>query len=389
MGNQKSNIAAEVQAPSGGDLNAGRTKQTMETIVDLKYYFVTKDLVELKKERMEAELGELDDEDLVPYLGRKVRVIEIEEDDDTCNVRFDNHDSQWFPVGCLYKEGVAPAPVASGPQLVQMTMETIKERKTYTITKDLVHLKKDWYAAELGELDDEDFEKYLGRVIKTIDIEEDDETVNVRFDNHDSQWFPVTVLFEEVEGAAAAKPVAKQVATPVEPAMERMTIETIQERKKYFITKDLVELKKYWYEAELGELDDEDFEKYLGREVYAFDTEEDDETMNVRFDNHDSQWFPVQVLFRPVQASAGPNGNKKKQSMETIKERKTYFITKDLAELKKEWYEAELGELDEDDFISYLGREVKTIDIEEDDETVNVRFDNHDSQWFPVTSLYQ
>jgi len=56
-------------------------------------------------------------------------------------------------------------------------------------------LKKEWYEAELGELDDEDFEKYLGREVKTIDIEEDDETVNVRFDNHDSQWFPVTTLY--------------------------------------------------------------------------------------------------------------------------------------------------------------------------------------------------
>ena len=42
----------------------------METIQDLKYYTVTTDLQELKKEREEAELGELDDEDLQPYLGK-------------------------------------------------------------------------------------------------------------------------------------------------------------------------------------------------------------------------------------------------------------------------------------------------------------------------------
>ena len=51
----------------------------MDTIKDLKYYTVTTDLADLKKQWMEAELGELDDEDYELYLGREVRVIEIEE----------------------------------------------------------------------------------------------------------------------------------------------------------------------------------------------------------------------------------------------------------------------------------------------------------------------
>merc|ERR1740123_2879316 len=135
----------------GGSSNTGLERQTMDTIKDLKYYFVTTDLADLKKQWMEAELGELDDEDYELYLGREVRVIEIEEDDDTINVRFDNHDTQWFPVGCLYKkvEGAAPAaaPAASAePGLVQMTMDTIKERKYYYVTKDLAELKKAWEA---------------------------------------------------------------------------------------------------------------------------------------------------------------------------------------------------------------------------------------------------
>merc|ERR1719446_333750 len=119
---------------------SGKVAMTMETIQDLKYYTITTDLQELKTQWAEAELGELDDEDYEVYLGREVRVIEIEEDDDTINVRFDNHDTQWFPVGCLYKkvEGAAPAaaPAASAePGLVQMTMDTIRERKYYYVTK--------------------------------------------------------------------------------------------------------------------------------------------------------------------------------------------------------------------------------------------------------------
>merc|ERR1719483_1604280 len=254
----------------GGSSNTGLERQTMDTIKDLKYYSVTTDL------------GELDDEDYELYLGREVRVIEIEDDDDTINVRFDNHDTQWFPVGCLFKkvEGAAPAaaPAASAePGLVQMTMDTIQERKYYYVTKDLAELKKAWEEAELGELDDEDFEIYLGRKVYSVDIEEDDDTMNVRFDNHDTQWFPVSTLYMKVEGAA---PAAKKPASS-EPGMVQMTMDTIQERKYYFVTKDLGELKKAWEEAELGELDDEDFQIYLGRKVYAVDLEEDDDTMNV------------------------------------------------------------------------------------------------------------
>merc|ERR1719190_170860 len=106
-----------------------------------------------------------------------------------------------------------------------------------------------------------------------------------------------------------------------------MSMDTIKERQYYFVTKDMAELKKMWAEAELGELDDEDFQTYLGRKVYAIDLEEDDDTMNVRFDNHDTQWFPVTALFSQSSAAlpaASANGSRKQMTMDTIKERKNY-----------------------------------------------------------------
>eukprot|EP00493_Phyllostaurus_siculus_P018941 UN19241 len=85
-----------------------------------------------------------------------------------------------------------------------------------------------------------------------------------------------------------------------------MTIGHDQRAKIYFVTKDLGQLKKAWDEAELGELDDEDYQLYLGRKVYAIDLEEDDDTMNVRFDNHDTQWFPVSCLYMQSEAAPAP-----------------------------------------------------------------------------------
>merc|ERR1719300_518850 len=286
----------EAVTGTGGNTLSGMQRQTMDTIKDLKYYTVTTDLADLKKQWMEAELGELDDEDYELYLGREVRIIEIEEDDDTINVRFDNHDTQWFPVGCLYDEVEGAAPTvtvtSTGPTKVQMTMDTIKERRYYFVTEDMTALKAAWEEAELGELDDEDFQLYLGRKVYAIDLEEDDDTMNVRFDNHDTQWFPVCCLYEEVEAPA-------QAAAPFSsgPTMTQMTPSTIKERKYYYVTKDMAELKTAWFEAELGELDDDDFQLYLGRKVYAIDIEEEDDTMNVRFDNHDTQWFPISTLY--------------------------------------------------------------------------------------------
>jgi len=192
----------------------------------------------------------------------------------------------------------------------------------------------------------------------------------------------------ELGASKSAPAAAPQSSAATSSSLVKQTMDTIKERKMYFVTEDLVELKKEWYEAELGELDDEDFQLYLGREVKSIDVEEDDDTVNVRFDSSDTQWFPVGCLYKKVKV-AFMNAGLTKQTMDTIKERKNYFVTEDLVELKKEWYEAELGELDDEDFQLYLGRDVKSIDIEEDDDTVNVRFDSSDTQWFPVGCLYK
>jgi len=78
----------------------------------------------------------------------------------------------------------------------------------------------------------------------------------------------------------------------------QMTIDTIEEESYYFITKDLTEIKHAWEEADLGSLHDEDFKLYLNSKVYACEFDPSDKTMNVRFGNHDTQWFPVSCLYQ-------------------------------------------------------------------------------------------
>merc|ERR1712167_332859 len=106
-------------------------------------------------------------------------------------------------------------------------MESIKERKYYTVTKDIDDLKTQWYGAELGELDDEDFESYLGRIVYAVDIESDDDTINCRFDNHDTQYFPVSTLYKEPEKAPAAEKDPCKTIVKADPGFEKMNMESI------------------------------------------------------------------------------------------------------------------------------------------------------------------
>jgi len=218
-------------------------------------------------------------------------------------------------VSCSAKETDLPKPNAlrivrwlSTPYISNAHRKSLRRSSTGPITKESsiffdflhqLHVLAIFGAASLriNALVLATFRLHTSACISFI-AREDDDTINVRFDNHDTQWFPVGCLYREVESAAAPTPAQPKAADSQSSGLQQMTMDTIKERQYYFITTSLVDLKKAWYEAELGELDDEDFQTYLGRKVYAIDIEEDDETVNVRFDNHDSQWFPVTTLYQ-------------------------------------------------------------------------------------------
>jgi len=287
-------LAALTQAPqaesSAPAAAAGMVQQSMDSIVEMELYYVTGSMKELKATWAEAELGPLDDEDFELYLNRDVTALELEDDDDTINCRFDNHSTQWFPVSCLYKKTAAPAAPAAPASAKVLTLEDVSLMELYYVTNCMSTLKSAWAEAELGPLDDEDFELYLGRDVTALELEDDDDTINCRFDNHETQWFPVSVLSVEKPGAAAS--------SQFNVGMTQLTkIDDAVEMEIYYVTGDIEALKKEWAAAELGPLDDEDFEMYLNREVKALEIEDDDDTVQVRFDNHSTQWFPVTVLY--------------------------------------------------------------------------------------------
>lgn len=65
----------------------------------------------------------------------------------------------------------------------------IEEGKTVKVTSKSKKLDTEWTAAELGPNDDKDM--YLGCIGKITEVEEDDDTVQLRWANYDTCWIPV------------------------------------------------------------------------------------------------------------------------------------------------------------------------------------------------------
>merc|ERR1719237_926517 len=72
---------------------------------------------------------------------------------------------------------------------VQAIHNHSEEGKTVKVTSSIKILNEAWIEAELGENDDKAM--YLGAIGKIVEIEEDDDTVKVRYANYDTMWMPI------------------------------------------------------------------------------------------------------------------------------------------------------------------------------------------------------
>eukprot|EP01084_Bolivina_argentea_P096323 173183_1 len=65
----------------------------------------------------------------------------------------------------------------------------VKEGSTVKVTVISSRLAECWKEAELGENDEKDM--YLGAIGKIMEVEEDDDTVQLRWANLDTCWIPI------------------------------------------------------------------------------------------------------------------------------------------------------------------------------------------------------
>lgn len=79
----------------------------------------------------------------------------------------------------------------------------VEEGKTVRVTKVQSQLESTWQEAELGPNDDKAM--YLGCVGKIMEIEEDDDTVQLRWANLDTCWMPIKACVD-AKGAEETLP---------------------------------------------------------------------------------------------------------------------------------------------------------------------------------------
>ena len=71
----------------------------------------------------------------------------------------------------------------------------VEEGKTVKVTSIIARLEETWKEAELGANDDKSM--YLSAVGKIVEIEEDDDTVQLRWANYDTCWIPIKACIVE------------------------------------------------------------------------------------------------------------------------------------------------------------------------------------------------
>jgi len=182
-----------------------------------KTFRLTKDIKLLEQEWKNSDLGPNDD--LVVFLGCVGLCIQVEEDDNTLQLRWENMDTCWMPAkACAPAGNLKPtiprqeADWLPPPGLEQYREDEknekqdekeelfesveddgVKKGKIVQVTHDLSKLEKAWKDSELGPNDD--LKPYCGSIGQIMDVEEDDDTVQIRWGNLDTCWIPVKALY--------------------------------------------------------------------------------------------------------------------------------------------------------------------------------------------------
>lgn len=182
-----------------------------------KNFRVTKDIKLLEQEWKSSDLGPNDE--LQDFCGCVGLCIQVEEDDNTLQLRWENMDTCWMPAKCCalatnlkptiprhtgdadwlpppgleqYRDDEKQEKIEPEELFESVEDENVKKGKICQVTRDLNKLQQAWKDSELGPNDD--LKPYCGAIGQIMDVEEDDDTVQIRWANLDTCWIPVKAL---------------------------------------------------------------------------------------------------------------------------------------------------------------------------------------------------
>jgi len=202
----------------------------------------------------ESGLGPMDElESLCNVIGS---IQEIEESDNTVELRWENYDTAWIPIKACYDAG---------------------ENKP---TLPGVHTS--WLSPNNEENQDSEFKE------NEHENQQEDEP---QFQNEDERQY----LLQQQQQQQKEKEEEEEVDESTIKYFESVEDEYIKPTAIVRVTKNLELLEKYWKQSELGGNDTK--HAYLGVYGAIQQVEEDDDTIEVRWANYDTVWIPVQACY--------------------------------------------------------------------------------------------
>lgn len=288
-----------------------------------------------------------------------------------------------------------------------LTEDDVNKGQMLRVTNDLELLTNAWKEAELVMIDE--LSVYLKAVGKVMDIE-DDGTVQLRWANYDTSWIPIKACSDAGNADATVlpsnvswlPPQPEQSQDTIAPTGKFLTCNDVEVGQMVQVTTLLEVLKKEWRASDLVIHDE--IPAYLGSIGKIMEIEDDDDSVQLRWENYDTTWIPIKACSDAGNAKATvpnlhvswlpPTAEKPKQNEQVsyieneneIKEGDLVCITKNIDILNSEWKASELGPNDEKNV--YLGNVGKIMEIEEDDETVKLRWENYDTVWIPYKACF-
>ena len=207
----------------------------------------------------------------------------------------------------------APVVASTGPLKLFTSCDECREGQTVRVCGNITVLQTEWEECGLGSHNE--LAAFLNQVGKVTDIEEDDDTLQLTWENYDTCWMPLRACGD----ANGAKPTlpgmanswlggdAKQQETPAKSNLETdagakdgALFESVEDDgvkvgNTVCVTRNKDVLKTRWEEAELGENDT--MNAYCGTIGKIVEIEEDDDTVQLQWGNFDTVWIPIKACF--------------------------------------------------------------------------------------------
>jgi len=203
--------------------------------------------------------------------------------------------------------------------------QAVKSGMNLRVTNDQKLLGKLWDECGLGPM--EELESLCGVIGSVEEVEDSDNTVQLRWENYDTAWVPIKACSDEGDSKPTLPGVQTSWLSPDkvenkdeeqnENEQEEQTNDNDNESKiKYFasvedvqvgegirVTNDYDLLEKCWEAATVLEANDSKY-NYLGIDGVVESKEEDNDTIILRWTSSEAIRLPIQACYRGGKKSA-------------------------------------------------------------------------------------